>query len=193
MGGEQKLTTMVIKVDLDCYKCRNKIKKVLCRIPQIGNQVYDEKANLVIITVLCCSPEKVMEKIACKGGESVKGIEIVKPPPPKPEEEPKKPDEPPRPKEISADMGKPKEQPKDRETAKAVMSSPALPMCYCHREFYEGRGVAPPPCYSVQGHPCYEGYGRPVYDSWGGGYRGGYYVSRGECFSDDNPSDCILM
>ncbi|CAN1181891.1 hypothetical protein LINPERPRIM_LOCUS40562 [Linum perenne] len=34
MGGDQKLTTMVMKVDLDCIKCRKKIKRVLCGIPR---------------------------------------------------------------------------------------------------------------------------------------------------------------
>ncbi|CAL1386022.1 unnamed protein product [Linum trigynum] len=233
MGGEQKLTTMVIKVDLDCNKCRKKIKKVLCRIPQIQNQVYDDKANLVIISVLCCSPEKVMDKIACKGGESVKGIEIVKPPPPKPKE-PEKPKE--KPKEAEKPKEKPAgpppaakpapapEKPKDSndkppktvafvepEKPKQPQPAPqpkpapppqtdqipigmptptANPMRYCCRECYEGYGS----CYSMP--PCYEGYGRPVYDSWGGGggYRGGgYYASRGECFSDDNPSGCVVM
>ncbi|CAI0374307.1 unnamed protein product [Linum tenue] len=234
MGGEQKLTMMAIKVDLDCYKCRKKIKKVLCRIPQIQNQVYDEKANVVIITVLCCSPEKVMEKICCKGGESVKGIEIVKPPPPKPKEpekpkekpkEPEKPKE--KPKEPAKPAGpppatakpapapaKPKENndkpPKQTEPAPKPQPKPAppsqteIPIGFpppapgptrtCCRECYEGWGVGP--CHSMLGPPpCYDGYGRPVYDNWGGGgcRGGGYYGSRGECFSDDNTSGCVVM
>ncbi|CAN1260118.1 Filamentous hemagglutinin [Linum perenne] len=245
MGGDQKLTTMVMKVDLDCTKCRKKIKRVLCGIPQIQNQVYDDKNNLVIITVLCCSPEKVMEKIRCRGGESVKGIEIVKPPPPKPKEPEKpkeKPKEPEKPKVVVVE--KPKEKPKEAEKpspepekpkdkpppsqpktvsfaepekpkqpdpapkplpAPAPQPGPPPPqqaaqgIQYCCRECYEGCGVGP--CYSMlPAPPCYQAYGRPVYDSWGGGgggggyYRGGgYYVTRGECFSDDNPSGCVVM
>ncbi|CAI0374478.1 unnamed protein product [Linum tenue] len=40
------LTTMVIKVDLDCYKCRNKIKKVLCRIPRDWESSVRPKSQL---------------------------------------------------------------------------------------------------------------------------------------------------
>ncbi|KAJ6741537.1 HEAVY METAL TRANSPORT/DETOXIFICATION SUPERFAMILY PROTEIN [Salix viminalis] len=82
--AEKKVTTMVIKVDLECEKCHRKIKKVLCRIPQIQNQIYDKKAGTVTITVFCCSPENVREKIIFKGGEAVKSIEIKVPEKPKP-------------------------------------------------------------------------------------------------------------
>ncbi|KAJ6747763.1 HEAVY METAL TRANSPORT/DETOXIFICATION SUPERFAMILY PROTEIN [Salix koriyanagi] len=88
--AEKKVTTMVIKVDLECEKCHRKIKKVLCRIPQIQNQMYDKKAGTVTITVFCCSPEKVREKIICKGGEAVKSIEIKVPEKPKPAAPPAK-------------------------------------------------------------------------------------------------------
>ncbi|KAJ0019001.1 hypothetical protein Pint_09449 [Pistacia integerrima] len=90
-----EVTTMVIKVDLKCCKCYKKVKKVLCKIPQIKDQVYDEKQNTVTIKVACCySPEKILQKIRCKGGKSILSIEI-KPPPKKPEE-PKKPQEKPK-------------------------------------------------------------------------------------------------
>ncbi|CAN1177163.1 Zinc metalloprotease ZmpB [Linum perenne] len=252
MGGESKLTTMAIKVDLDCHKCRKKIKKVLCKISQIQNQVYDEKANLVIITVWCCSPEKIKDKICCKGGDSVKGIEIVKPPE-KPKEKPKepekpkeKPKEPEKPKEKPKEPEKPKEKPKEpekpkdkpQEAAKKPAPEPEKPKdkppktveqekpkqpatkppaqpapppvqpvpipatgfppvgnrCCC-QECYGGYGGGP--CYTMPGAPYYEGYGRPVYDTWGGGGGGGYYgpgaYSRGQCFSDDNTSGCVVM
>ncbi|KAJ6921591.1 hypothetical protein NC652_015494 [Populus alba x Populus x berolinensis] len=79
----QQVTTMVIKVvDLGCEKCHKKIKRVLCAIPQIQNQTYDQKKNTVTITVVGCCPEKIKKKIYCKGGECVKCIEI--PPPPSP-------------------------------------------------------------------------------------------------------------
>uniref|UniRef100_A0A2P2M824 Uncharacterized protein LOC105111002 n=1 Tax=Rhizophora mucronata TaxID=61149 RepID=A0A2P2M824_RHIMU len=90
----ENVTTMVIKVDLRCEKCRKKIKKVLCKIPQIKNQIYDEKSNTVTITVGCGCPEKVKEKIRCKAGDIILGIEIKAPEKPKKakkEEEKKKP------------------------------------------------------------------------------------------------------
>ncbi|CAN0908758.1 hypothetical protein LINGRAHAP2_LOCUS25453 [Linum grandiflorum] len=179
---------------------------------EIQNQLFDEKANLVIITVLCCSPEKVMDKISCKGGESVRGIEIVKPPPPKPKEPekpklvpvPDKPKDNPQQKTVSfAEPEKPKQADPAPKPAPAPAPAPApqpgppppglMQMQSCCRECYGGCGVGP--CYSMMpAPPC---YGRPVYDSWGGGggyYRGGgYYVTRGECLSDDNTSGCVVM
>ncbi|KAL9398089.1 hypothetical protein Peur_007050 [Populus x canadensis] len=91
---ETKVTTMVIKVvDLGCEKCHKKIKRVLCAIPQIQNQTYDKKENTVTITVVGCCPEKIKKKIYCKGGPTVKCVEIPPPPPPskeKPKPETKK-------------------------------------------------------------------------------------------------------
>ncbi|XVE91081.1 hypothetical protein DITRI_Ditri20bG0127200 [Diplodiscus trichospermus] len=76
----EKVTRMVLKVDLQCCRCYKKVKKVLCKFPQIRDQIYDEKANTVTITVVCCNPEKIRDKICCRGGGSIKSIEI-KPPP----------------------------------------------------------------------------------------------------------------
>ncbi|KAL4628100.1 hypothetical protein ACB092_05G212300 [Castanea dentata] len=89
---------MWIGVDLQCHRCRKKIKKVLCKFPQIRDQVYNEKQNYVVIKVVCCCPEKVKQKIICKGGDTIKSIEIrefgkeTKPPEKErpPEEEKKK-------------------------------------------------------------------------------------------------------
>ncbi|PSS33864.1 Protein PYRICULARIA ORYZAE RESISTANCE 21 like [Actinidia chinensis var. chinensis] len=85
-----EVTTMVLKVvDLQCHKCYKKIKNVLCKFPEIRNQAYDEKANTVTITVVCCNPEKMREKLCCKGGKTIKSIEIIKKPKPEPKPEPK--------------------------------------------------------------------------------------------------------
>ncbi|XP_050288267.1 protein PYRICULARIA ORYZAE RESISTANCE 21-like isoform X1 [Quercus robur] len=77
MVEEKKTTFMRIEVDLQCHRCRKKIKKVLCKIPQIQDQAYFEKENYVVIKVVCCSPEKVKQKIICKGGDTIKSIEII--------------------------------------------------------------------------------------------------------------------
>ncbi|XP_044462243.1 uncharacterized protein LOC123193365 isoform X3 [Mangifera indica] len=87
--GEKKVVIMVLKVGLQCKKCYKKAKKVLCKFPQIQDQVYDVKQNTVMIKVVACSPEKIEQKICCKGGESIKSIEIVPPPKPKEPEKPK--------------------------------------------------------------------------------------------------------
>ncbi|KAA8537276.1 hypothetical protein F0562_027037 [Nyssa sinensis] len=77
----EKVTTMVLKVDLQCARCYKKIKKILCEFPQIGDQVYDDKQNTVTITVQSCNPEKIRDKLYCKGGKIIECIEIKKPPP----------------------------------------------------------------------------------------------------------------
>ncbi|XP_015056859.1 protein PYRICULARIA ORYZAE RESISTANCE 21 [Solanum pennellii] len=122
MGGE-KTTIMVLKVDLQCSSCYKKVKKILCKFPQIRDQVYDEKGNTVTITVVCCNPEKLRDKLCCKGCGVIKSIEIKDPPKPKPPEKPKEPEkpEPKKPKEPE----KPKvvviEKPKEPEKPKVVI------------------------------------------------------------------------
>ncbi|KAJ6363700.1 hypothetical protein OIU78_003802 [Salix suchowensis] len=77
---ETRVTTMVIKVvDLGCEKCHKKIKKILCQIPQIQSQIYVVEKNIVTITVVCCSPEKIKKKILCKGCGFIECVEIMPP------------------------------------------------------------------------------------------------------------------
>ncbi|KAI9124844.1 hypothetical protein K1719_004171 [Acacia pycnantha] len=73
----EKVTIMRLKVDLQCEKCYKKVKKVLCKFPQIREQVFDEKKNIVTIKVVCCSPEKIRDQLCCKGCGAIKSIEIV--------------------------------------------------------------------------------------------------------------------
>ncbi|KAF8030472.1 hypothetical protein BT93_E2801 [Corymbia citriodora subsp. variegata] len=70
---------MAIKVDLQCDRCYKKIQKILCEIPQVRDRRFLETQNIVMITVVCCSPEKVRQKICCKGGEIILGIDIIPP------------------------------------------------------------------------------------------------------------------
>ncbi|KAH8487891.1 hypothetical protein H0E87_023826 [Populus deltoides] len=200
--AEKTITTMVIKVDLECEKCHKQIKKVLCRIPQIQNQIYDKKAGTVTITVVCCSPEKIKEKIIYKGSEAVKSIEIKAPekrkePAPKTQgaddgnDKPKGPD---KPKKLIVEPSKPNEP----EKLKVVNVEPLHPGTCC-AECY--RGISGGPCYHDYGRPAppsYEIYGRPVHDSWGGSggcgcRRSGYYACRCEYDCEDNPSSCTIM
>ncbi|XP_010052969.2 heavy metal-associated isoprenylated plant protein 6 [Eucalyptus grandis] len=80
----EKKVTMVMRVDLGCYRCYKKIKKVMCKFPEIRDQIYDEKQNRVLISVVSCCPERILEKIASKGGKTVESIGIV------PEKKPEK-------------------------------------------------------------------------------------------------------
>ncbi|XP_009613311.1 protein PYRICULARIA ORYZAE RESISTANCE 21-like [Nicotiana tomentosiformis] len=127
MGGDntEKTTVMVLKVDLQCPCCYKKAKKVLCKMPQVRDQVYDEKANTVTITVVCCSPENIRDKLCCKGGKAIKSIEIKEPGKPKVPEKPKDPEKPKgpeKPKEPEKPKGpeKPKDKPKEPEKGKTV-------------------------------------------------------------------------
>ncbi|KAM5588927.1 hypothetical protein ABKV19_007073 [Rosa sericea] len=128
-----QVTIMILKVDLQCEKCYRKVKKVLCKFPQIRDQSYDEKNNLVIIKVVCCSPEKIRDKLCWKGGDAIKSIEIKvpeKPKPPPPKEPPKdqKPKEPEKPKEKPKEPEKPKEKPKEPEKPKEQPKEPEKPI-----------------------------------------------------------------
>ncbi|CAH8387807.1 unnamed protein product [Eruca vesicaria subsp. sativa] len=115
--GKEKVTMMKLKVDLDCAKCYKKVKKVLCKFPQIRDQLFDEKSNIVIIKVVCCSPERIMDKLCSKGGGSIKTIEIVQPPKP-PQAQPQAQAPPQKPKDAPKAADKPKEGEKPNQSEK---------------------------------------------------------------------------
>ncbi|GLT24848.1 hypothetical protein SLA2020_000160 [Shorea laevis] len=195
---------MVLNVDLQCSKCYKKVKKLLCKFPEIRDQTYDEKANKVTIKVVCCSPEKIRDKLCCKGGGCIKSIEIKKPDekkpsqPPKPKNPPQPPIQPPPQTQLPTT---PKPKPKDEPVKLSLDLELGLHL--------EGRPVPPPPkippiplgfccsdCYSGRpGGPCSRGwqvqrnlcYGRPVYDSWGG------YGSGCGYFSEEDQQGCLIM
>lgn len=91
---------------------------------EIRDQVYDEKQNTVTITVVCCSPEKIRDKLCCKGGKVIKSIEIKPPPKPKEPEKPKAPDQ------KAKEPGKPKapEKPKEPEKPPPAEKSASVPV-----------------------------------------------------------------
>lgn len=187
MAEKAKVTTMMMKVDLDCDKCRKKIKRVLCCIPQVQSQVYDEKSNTVVATVICCSPEKIKEKIQRKGGKSIKAIEIV---PEKPKEKPKeaeKPKEPEKPKATEKpkeaakrkEAEKPKEPAKPKESEKpkeAEKPKPAPAPAAADPPKPKASEPAPPKALIsapvVQGYPPLQVYPRGSIDYYNGGYYG---------------------
>ncbi|KAF8369507.1 hypothetical protein HHK36_032474 [Tetracentron sinense] len=136
----EKVSTLVLKVDLDCHCCYKKIKKVLCMFHEIRDQKFDEKNNTVTITGPFC-PQKMTKKLCCKAGKTIKCIEEKKP-----ETTPaNKPDPPAKP--------VPKPEP--------VIVVPYPVGVYCG-PCYTGCGI-PPPCYDGCGSkppPCYDGCGR---------------------------------
>ncbi|XP_042519291.1 protein PYRICULARIA ORYZAE RESISTANCE 21-like [Macadamia integrifolia] len=94
-----KVSMIVLKVDLECSRCYNKIRKTLSRYReryQIVEEIFDDKQNTVTISGPFC-PKKLARKLCCKARNAIKCIEIVEetPPkkpksldPPKPEPEP---------------------------------------------------------------------------------------------------------
>ncbi|XP_022723204.1 protein PYRICULARIA ORYZAE RESISTANCE 21-like [Durio zibethinus] len=178
------VTTMVLKVDLQCRRCYKMVKKILCKFPQIRDQTYDEKANTVTIKVVCCSPEKIRDQIRCKGCRSIKSIEIKPPPPPPPTP---KPSPPPTPKPSPPPSRPPTPPPPGfccTDCSPPLIVFPG----FCCTDCYHGHGGGP--CYNggPPPRPCYESCGRPVYDSWCCPCRGYNY-----CFNEENQKGCSVM
>ncbi|XP_038691973.1 sulfated surface glycoprotein 185-like isoform X2 [Tripterygium wilfordii] len=140
------------------------------------------------------SPEKIKKKICCKGGDSVKCIEIVpekkpekpKPAPPPPEKPKPAPPPPEKPKPTPPPPEKPKPAPPPPEKPKPAPPPPEKPKpappppekppqpvpqpCPVYPPAFP-IGVCCVECYGGRGGgPCYQGYGYPprVYDGYCG-------------------------
>ncbi|KAF3451875.1 hypothetical protein FNV43_RR07971 [Rhamnella rubrinervis] len=119
---------------------------------EIRDQVYDEKSDTVTIKVVCCSPEKIKEKIICKGGGCITSIQIVVPP--KPETKDSCPKKDPPPKEDPPKIDQSEKKPK-----KLV---PPPPAPYPFPINMQLVGVCCQQCYiGYPGGPCFHGYGVP--------------------------------
>ncbi|KAL7192624.1 hypothetical protein ACSBR2_024447 [Camellia fascicularis] len=148
----EKVTTMVLKVDLESPCCYKKIKKVLCKFPQIRDQVYDVKKNTVTITIKCCSPEKIREKLWLEGRKIIKCIEIKEPTESKGEED--------KPKRNGKDEKNPPPPPLALALLPVVLGYSPLadkPAGICCGPCYGGYGWGPRTCYYY-----YYGYEKPV-------------------------------
>ncbi|CAN8321394.1 unnamed protein product [Cochlearia groenlandica] len=154
----EKVTMMMLKVDLDCPKCYKKVKKALRKFPQIKDELFDEKSNTIIIKVVCYDPEKLMNKLCYKGDGSIKSIVILEPPKPPQAQQSQKPKEPvpvPLPVPLPVPVPVPAPAP-----APALALAPTPQMVPMSQAYHCG------PYYEAQ---QYGHYGRPIYDSWGGG------------------------
>ncbi|KAF5756323.1 putative dextransucrase [Helianthus annuus] len=122
----EKVTEMILYVDLKCSGCYKKVKKVTGKMPQIRDQVFDVDKNEVRIKVVCCSPENIRDKLCYKGGGAIQSIEIVEKPKAPPGDKPKEPAKP------AADKPKEPEKPKPaadkpKETTKPPVDKPKEP------------------------------------------------------------------
>ena len=152
---------------------------------EIRNQDYDEKANTVTITVVCCNPEKIRDKLCCKCGKTIKSIEII---PQKTIESETKVDKTKKGKETKVDKTK-EEKETQKEEDKSGESERSKEVHVCCGQCYEGH----------YGGPCYQWYGRPIscYDGYGYRYeyceKNIYYVCRCNYFNEENTSVCTIM
>ncbi|XP_048140916.1 heavy metal-associated isoprenylated plant protein 6-like isoform X2 [Rhodamnia argentea] len=215
----EKKVTMIMKVDLQCYRCYKKIKEVICKFPEIRDQRYDEKQNKVLINVVSCCPERILEKIRRKGGETVESIEIV----PEKKEEPekkkegeklkkaeKKKKEGDKPKEVEKTKDapaaeKPKEGGKKKEGGGDKHKEGEKKEAQVHKLIAEPVSgvptIYPSGMYYQPPQPYYQGYGAvpynhgvPAYHSEGSyGVNRGYKTNRCDYFSEENPESCTVM
>ncbi|KAI7725883.1 hypothetical protein M8C21_007899 [Ambrosia artemisiifolia] len=180
----EKVTKMVVDVDLKCTDCYKKVKKVMSKIPQIRDQEYDVEKNKVKITVVCCSPEKIRDKICYKGGNSIQKVDIVPDklketaakPKSKESEKPKADDKPKGEDKLKAD-DKPDPPPK-QEVARMMFEPPV-----------QGYPQMYPPTYAVVGYG-YEGHLGPLPGAQP--QSSGYYAYN-DYFSEENPQGCSVM
>ncbi|KAI7999803.1 Heavy metal-associated isoprenylated plant protein 6 [Camellia lanceoleosa] len=208
----EKVTTMVLKVDLQCSCCYKKIKKILRKFPEIQDQIYDEKQNTVTIVVVCCSPEKVYDKLCCKGGKTIKCIEIKEPPKPNPpgkSQEPEHPRDPDRP--IDNNGPPSSEHPRDPERPNVIIAPPPPPPAPKPAPEPKKPAPAPPPppppffvpvfvpvcyppmypvgiccgqCYEGRTDgPCYHGHRRPMPSYDNYGYGPSGYGGNKGCYT----------
>ena len=95
---------------------------------EIQDQVYNEKENYVVIKVVCCSPEKIKQKIKCKCGQTIKRIEEIKPPGNKPPDQ--KPEtKPPENKPPVQKPDEPEQKPPDQKKVPKPVCVPVRPTC----------------------------------------------------------------
>ncbi|XP_039140899.1 protein PYRICULARIA ORYZAE RESISTANCE 21 [Dioscorea cayenensis subsp. rotundata] len=198
----EKISTLILKVDLSCHLCYKKIRKVLCKLQEkenIRSITYDEKGNAVIISGPF-DPQKLSKKLKCKACKVIKDIQIkedkekpkekpkvIDPPPPKPKEDPPKPkEEPPKPKVTPI---KPEPEPPQVVPVSVVQEPemyppmwPQGPVC-CGRPWFDGGYYVGCKCWT-----CGRGFGfaeGPCYD--------GYPKSTCQFFCEEDQSTCVVM
>jgi len=133
--------------------------------------------------VVCCCPEKIMKKIHCKGGRTIKCIQIKPPKDPKPPQDPKPPKDPKPPQDP-----KPPEDPKLPEPHRCTCCEKCRRGPCCHHFCMP---TVPPYCHV----PCR----RSECDMWGDGCCScrsrGYYVCRSLYVYEEYyyPPTCRIM
>ncbi|EMS47276.1 hypothetical protein TRIUR3_35043 [Triticum urartu] len=73
-----KISTVVLKVDLECARCYRKMRKVLCKIQDkmnIKTISFDEKSNSVTVSGPF-DPDKLCRKLCCEAGRVIKEMHV---------------------------------------------------------------------------------------------------------------------
>ncbi|XP_074569311.1 uncharacterized protein LOC141825567 [Curcuma longa] len=76
-----KISTLILKVDLECCRCYKKIRKTLCCLQEkvhITSITYDEKNGTVTVAGVF-DPDRLSKKLQCRAGKVIKKIEEKKP------------------------------------------------------------------------------------------------------------------
>ncbi|CAA7048279.1 unnamed protein product [Microthlaspi erraticum] len=196
--GKEKVTWMKLETaQLDDHKSYCKVKKALCSLQEvIRDQTFDEKNNTVTIKVVCCSPEKVMNKLCSKGKGYIKKIHMTDPP----KSQAEKPKVPEKPKEAEKpkDADKPKDAEKPKDADKPKPSTAVATHAY-HEPMMGTVAYNDPYHGSYYGSSSNQPIGypsRPVYENWGGGPPPPWNHHGGgpNYFSDENlNSSCCIM
>ncbi|CAD6253048.1 unnamed protein product [Miscanthus lutarioriparius] len=75
----EKISILIVVVDLDCHKCYHKIRKILCMLQdheRIRTISFDNKSKTITI-VGPFDPQRLACKLRCKGGNVIKDLHIV--------------------------------------------------------------------------------------------------------------------
>ncbi|XP_074569366.1 uncharacterized protein LOC141826008 [Curcuma longa] len=75
-----KISTLILKVDLECCHCYKKIRKVLCNLQEkvhITSISYDEKNGTVTVAGVF-DPDRLSKKLRCRAGNVIEKIEEKK-------------------------------------------------------------------------------------------------------------------
>ncbi|GKE92293.1 hypothetical protein Tco_1573388 [Tanacetum coccineum] len=175
---------------------------------------YDFDKNKVKISVVCCCPERVRDKLSYKGGKSIQKIEIIVADKPK-EKSPTGHDKPkpkPKPKESDKPKGDNNDKPKaseappkagdtapKAEVAKMMFEPPVdgYPQMYPPITTYPMVGYGYQQQQQQQG---YGGYGMPVpsssryaYNNHHGDNGNAAHNGTNNYLSEENPQECPIM
>ncbi|XP_066338473.1 protein PYRICULARIA ORYZAE RESISTANCE 21-like [Miscanthus floridulus] len=75
----EKISMLIVVVDLDCHKCYHKIRKILCQLQdheRIRTISFDTESKTIAI-VGPFDPHRLACKLRCKGGKVVRDVHIV--------------------------------------------------------------------------------------------------------------------